>query len=145
MKRRGFFGLMGGAVVAGPSMAKAAATQGLEALQLGPVGGMPFPPSAGYTTGAYPENSDGPSPLDPEHWMQRELSDFLGVSARELAERRLETHVHALDPDLAVMRSLSLDAKIRIQRDRQFTRERESQRRYLSRNIERAIKNWSGR
>ena len=143
MKRRGFFGLMGGAVVAGPTMVKNAAAQGIEALQIGAIsGGVPFP--GGYGSEGV-QLSDGPSPLDPAHWMQRELADFLGVSAKELAERRLETSVHALDPDLAVMRSLSLDAKIRIQRDRQFVRERENQRRYLSRNLERAIKSWHER
>ena len=144
MRRRGFLSFLGGAAVAGPGMVKTAAAHGMESLSLGQVAG-------GLTTGyglegpAYAtagmEVSDV-SPLDPGHWAQRELADFIGMTAKDLAERRRQTHVSVLDPDLAVMRSLSLSAKIRMQRDRQFERGLEDHRSYLARQVERAIKNW---
>lgn len=144
MKRRGFLGFLGGAAVAGPGMVKTAAAHGMESLSLGQVAG-------GFSTGY---GLEGPafataamdvadvSPLDAGHWAQRELAEFLGMTAKDLVERRRATHVSVLDPDLAVMRSLSLTTKIRMQRDRQFERGLEEQRGYLARQLERAIKNW---
>lgn len=140
MKRRGFFGLMGGAVVAGPSMAKTAISTGLEGLSIGAISGMPEPP---YPFATAASDISDISPFDPGHWAQRELADFLGKSAEELAEMRLNTSVSAIDPDISIMRSISLDSKIRMQRDRTFARNRAESHRYLKSQLVSAIKRFT--
>lgn len=141
MKRRGFFGLMGGAVVAGPSMAQQAMTTGLEGLSIGGVG-VPFMDNGanyvGQTTAAGPSET-----YDPTHWPRKELADFLGLTAEEWAQIRLDTYVSALDPDIAIMRSISLTSKIRMQRDRNFERSRLQSHRSLKSQLADAIKRFA--
>lgn len=55
------------------------------------------------------------------------LARFVGKSAAELARDRKQVSVHALDPDLASMRSMSLDYRMRVQRDRNFAIMREQE------------------
>lgn len=122
MKRRGFLGFIGGAAVAGPSMAKQAMAQGMEAMSVGPTLS-----SMGYAINAPISRTDsavGPTdgPYDAVRWAKRDLARFFGKSAERLLKERLDTHVGYLDPDIAVMRSLSLTTKIRMQRDRNFER-----------------------
>jgi hypothetical protein len=148
VKRRSFFGLMGGAAVAGPSMAKAAVAQGMETMSLGNALGLVGSTGDGkvaYANQAYYDGPEEISPHDPKHWVQRQLADFLGKSAEDLVEERLGTQVHQLDPDLAVNRSFSLSAKIRIQRDRNFERNRSEHKKYLMRDIRDAVKRWTER
>lgn len=147
MKRRGFLGFLGGAAVAGPSMAKQAVASGLEAMQ---VSGGPHPvaPPGAYSIGRSLGENIGyeePSPMDADHWAQRQLREFLGMSDEDKKQRRLEQHVHALDPDLVANRSFSLSAKLRIQRDRDFARSMASQEIDLRREIAEAMKNWAKR
>ena len=139
MKRRGFLGSVVGAAVAGPSMAKQAIASGMEGLNLGGVemlekgvsiGGMGYASATNAADGSY----------DPLEWPKRELSDFLGRSASDLLRERLETRVHQLDPDIACMQSIALQAKIRMQRDRTFERNRARQRGWLERQLQNAIK-----
>lgn len=137
MKRRGVFGLLAGAAVAGPSMAKAAvadlgslkvasaAGYGIEAATTGFGGGYPIGPSDEY---------------NPLKWAQAAVQEFMGRSAAELLEARLETTVHALDPDIAGMVSISLDAKIRMMRDRLFERNQRQHLKYLHRELAQAAK-----
>lgn len=139
MKRRGFLGFLGGAAVAGPSMAKQAVTTGLEGLSIGSgsqvIGGTLA--SAGYA-------AQGPlDPYDPVRWATRELNEFIGRSASELLRERLETHVDRLDPDIAGMQAIALQAKIRMQRDRNFERNRAQQRGWLEREVQSAVKRMS--
>lgn len=150
MKRRGFFGLMGGAAVAGPSMVKAAAAQGMEAMNIGNSMGLVGTGANAFYGGeeAFSDAGIAPdemSPLDPRHWVQRQLSDFLNQSAEEVLAQRLGTSVQTLDPDLAVSRSFSLAAKMRIQRDRNFERNRTEHKNYLLRDIKSAVKRWTER
>ena len=148
MKRRGFLGFIGGAAVAGPGMAKAAATQGMEAMSLGNSAGLGLVSTGiGYQTDAGPISPypDELHPSDPKHWAQRQLADFMGRSAEELRELRLDTHVSALDPDLAVNRSFSLQTKVRMQRDRNFEANRASHKRSILNDIKQALKNWDNR
>lgn len=137
MKRRGFLGSVVGAAVAGPSMAKQAIASGMEGLNLGgmlekgvSIGGMGY----ASATNAVAEN------YDPLEWPKRELSDFLGRSSSDLLRERLETQVGQLDPDIACMQSIALQAKIRMQRDRTFERNRAQQRGWLERQVQDAIK-----
>lgn len=146
MKRRGFLGMLGGAAVAGPAMAKQAVTSGLEAMSLGVDGGM-LTKGVGYANmafqgGGQPVDYVPPSPLDPDHWLQRELRDLLGMSKEDLDEWRKSIHVGTLDPDLVANRSFSLAGKISIQREREFQRMRDNRRSNLEREIRIAIKRW---
>lgn len=144
MKRRGFLGFMGGAAVAGPSMAKQALETGLEAMQVGGKGAHVTENGllGGQTLGVgigYEETS----PMDEGHWAQRQLRELLGMSEEEKKQRRLEQDVRALDPDLVANRSFSLSAKLRIQRDRDFARSMANQERYLRCQIADAMKHWA--
>lgn len=150
MKRRGFLGFLGGAAVAGPGMVKGAAAQGMEAMNLGQVSGL----MGGMSTGGYYSNETDPAPpssssalppTDPRHWVQRQLTDFLGQTAEDLWEQRLRTQVQSLDPDLAVNRSFSLSTKIRIQRDRNFENNRAGHKRSIMRDMKDAMKRWAER
>lgn len=136
MRRRGFLGSVVGAAVAGPAMAKQAIASGLEGLSMGQtgLGGL-------ASAGSYGLNQAFQSPGDdPLEWPKRELAEFLGRSAADLARERLETPVGQIDPDLACMQSIALQAKVRIQRDRNFERNRKQQRNWLERQIQNAIK-----
>jgi hypothetical protein len=61
------------------------------------------------------------------------------MGAEALARKRRSTGVDMLDPDLAVMRSLSLTAKMSMQRDRNFARQFENEKHWLQRQIEESI------
>lgn len=128
MKRRGFLAFMGGAAVAGPGMAKQAATQTLADLSLAPVVGDLVP------TG----DSIGGSIGGSRDWQVRELAQLVGRSAAQHAFNQSRVEVTRLDPDLASYRSISLSAKIMIQRERTYWREFERNRTWL----EKAIAGW---
>lgn len=140
MKRRGFLGTMVGAAVAGPSMAKQAIASGVEELSLGGFGGMDAIKGYGYASAAGIATTGSGENYDPTEWARRELADFLGRSASELARQRIETHVDRLDPDIACMQSIALQAKIRMQRDRTFERNLSQQRGWLERQLQDQIK-----
>ena len=140
MRRRGLLGLLGGAVVAGPSMAKQAIASGLEGLSMGQTG-----LGALASAGSYGLNEKQPYPVpqeeyDPVAWAKRDLAEFMGKSASDLLRERLETSVDRLDPDLACMQSLALQAKLRIQRDRNFERNRQQHQIWLERRLKDALK-----
>jgi hypothetical protein len=146
MKRRGVLGLLGGAAVAGPSMAKQAVATGLEAMQVG--GGGAHVTENGLWSGRTRGVDIGyetPSPMDADHWLQEELREFLGMSDEEKKRLRSELHVHALDPDLVANRSFSLSAKLRIQRDRDFARAMVNREQHIRRELADAIKRWTKR
>lgn len=114
MKRRGFLGFIGGAAVAGPGMARAAVTPVAESLSIPGVGmsavygGMPSGPI---------EESDVVGEVVR---LRARLARYIGRSAEELARERKTVSAHTLDPDLAAMRSMSLDYRMRMQRERNF-------------------------
>lgn len=130
MKRRTFFGFMGGAAVAGPSMAKQAVTASLSDLGVGLSNpfGPSVPPSGGYEVA----QSGGEV-----EYATRRLGIFRRlVGSREwLARRKREFQPYALDPDLARYRSFSLAAKIHIQRERDFKRWLDREANWLERRI----------
>lgn len=122
MKRRGFLGVMAGAAVAGPGMAKQAAAKVAEELALGSgssslglVGGQVYgnmmpPPSA---VNSISEIARGKNMLD----------KLLGMSATQKAKLRSRMHVGRLDPDLANYRSMSIGFRMEMQRDRNLERQ----------------------
>jgi len=123
MKRRGFLGFLGGAAVAGPGMVKQAAAQTVAELALPSVGFGVEP--VGYATQA-----------DDRSWFNDKWRAFQSIvnSAEALARRKREIHVTHLDPDLANCRSFSLDAKIRMQRERNFKAWLEREQGWFARN-----------
>lgn len=131
MKRRGFFGLMAGAAVAGPSMVKEAVASTTADLRI---------PGVGLQT-IYDGMSGGPigSADGGSMWAVKELAKLTTMGAEALARKRRSTGVDMLDPDLAVMRSLSLTAKMSLQRDRNFARQFENEKHWLQRQIEESI------
>lgn len=137
MKRRGVLSLLAGSAVAGPQMAKSAIASGMEGLSLGGAG--LFGGGVDYGGLSVASGRDTSENYDPTEWPRKELADFLGRSMEEKRRRRLEMSVHQLDPDIAVMNSLSLTTKVRMQRDRNFERSEAEQRGYLERQLQKAL------
>lgn len=130
MKRRGFLGFLGGAAVAGPSMAKAAVTPVTEALSVPGVG------MAGLYGGPQGGSIAADDTAGEIFRLKGMLTKFLGKSPAELARDLRAVSVYALDPDLAAMRSMSLDFRMRKQRERNFARQREDERGWIERRIQ---------
>lgn len=135
IKRRGFLGLIGGAAVAGPSMAKqAVASVGLDSMALtalphdfGPVGGY------GSTAAVGQE-------YDHARWLKDQIRSITGISEEERRERIASQHVSMLDPDLAANRSFSLSFKVQTQKRRNYERWEAREHRSLTRQLADHIK-----
>lgn len=132
MKRRTFFGFMGGAAVAGPAALKKTA-EDLAGLSTGRplsagLGGFGFPASA-------PPQDAARGLLGLTH--ERNLLKLLGgLTAAQRQRLRQETWVDRLDPDLASYASFSLSAKISMQRDRNLEARLAHRRNWLERVLE---------
>jgi hypothetical protein len=138
MKRRGFFGFAAGAAVAGPSIAKEAIGQiasGLEATSLGLGGQNAMGGAYGLVSGMTQAQKGGY--FDPKGEALSALARLSGITAgaRDRMKRTM-THVSSLDPDIASYRSLSLNAKIEMQRERQFERILSERRSYWQRMVD---------
>lgn len=129
MKRRAFFGFLGGAAVSGPAVAKAAASD-MSSLALdaatsyggdAPVGGL---------------SSSGSD----KSWVKDQLKRFLGKSAAQIAYEKRETHVSRLDPNVACLRSVALGHKIEMTRNIHYERRERSHEAYLRGHL----KGWFG-
>lgn len=133
MKRRGFLGLMGGALAAGPSMAKEAVA-GLESLA------VPKGLSAGYENTIEPVDAwqMGNSTIswgdDKDHgdWLRDRLKELAGITDKDKQERLARMRVYEIDPDLQANRSFSLSAKIHLQKRRDLERELANEKRSIS-------------
>ena len=130
MKRRGFLSFLGGAAVAGPSMARAAVTPVAESLSV-PGVGLP----SGYYGGGMPSMDEGEDIAREVTRLRTGLAKLLGRSAEDLARERRSMSANWLDPDLAAMQSLSLDYRLKKQRDRNFQRQQEEQRGWIESRI----------
>ena len=117
MNRRGFLGLLPGALVGG----KAAAKEATEKLALGASGQSAALANVGYGTGGAP-SIDG-------SWALKALKRVTSGVERE--RRHREWNVQRLDPDLAANRSMSLSARMLIQKDRDIERSMVNERTYL--------------
>ncbi len=122
MKRRNFLGFLGGAAVAGPGMAKAAASKMAEDLALrhgsSMLGG--FNNLAPMGMGEVASGSGGS--INAIVRANDMLRKIMGMTAAERAKHKARMHVGALDPDLANYRSLSIGARMDMQRERNLER-----------------------
>lgn len=112
MKRRGFLGFLGGAAVAAPAMAQQAATE-LSGLALPNV--MPLMRSDSDIENIASFSSD-------HRWEFEELSKLIGMTKEDHAREMKGREVTYLDPDIHSWRSISLSAKIQMQRERNYWR-----------------------
>lgn len=141
MKRRGVLGLLGGAAVSGPAMAKQAVAQaaaGLEGLSITGIAAGGFgmvPDGTNFGKGVCSDSSE----WNEVDWLKGRLTEFLGMSKEDKDDRRNGTYVDRLDPDLAVNRSYSISAKIRIQQDRNFERDMAYDEKQIRRDLTRAL------
>jgi hypothetical protein len=133
MKRRGFLGFLGGAAVAGPSMAKQAVA-GVEAMALPSLAVDAPTASWGGSLAGIPING-GDNHGD---WLKEQIAEVIGITAAERQERIAGMHVSHLDPDLALNRSMALWVKIREQKRRNYEREHTWQ----LRNYRRQLADW---
>lgn len=126
MNRRGFLKFLPAAAVGG----KRALVEAAERLVLP---GVVNPGLAGSGGGA-PAPDGSPLDDDPSRriWATKRL--FQLANPVHLEQRRQDAwHVHALDPDLASMYSMSLSAKIVIQRERNYQRALDADRGFYGR------------
>lgn len=120
MKRRNFLGFMVGAAASGPSIAKSASQLSMADLNyagisLGGGGGSGELAKAPCPSDVY---------YDEKSWAKKALSGLLGKTAKEIEKGRRETYVGGLEPDVAVLRSMTLTSKIRLQRKIYYDRQR---------------------
>jgi hypothetical protein len=132
--RRGFFGLVAGAAVAGPSMAKKAVAEIAAADAMGLAGMAPLP---GYYGGG---EVSGMSLASDTNWNVARLAQLAMRTAEQHDHYRQRSSVHHLDGDLVANRSFSLATKVRIQRGRNYERDLDQERGHLHA----AIAGWFG-
>lgn len=133
MKRRGFLGALAAVAAGGPkTIARAVPTD---------VGGLGLGTIAGLGHGLGEAYLDHAQPIDPgtTSWAATQLARLKAMTpwARRLKYRR--TYVHALDPNTASLRSVSLGHKINMSKRIQFERQMENEHDYLKGIIGRMI------
>lgn len=124
MKRRGFLKALAAAPVAAPAIAAEAVAGG----GLGSSAGKIAMPAVG--SGAFFGDTSGPI-NDETQWARGQLAKLAGRSREQKEHERLQFTPDGIDPELAGMRSLSLSAKVRMSRDRQYERYNERRNRNL--------------
>ena len=124
MKRRAFFGFLGGAAVAGPSVAKSAAQMTVSDLNLRQAG------VAMLGSGLDAAESQCVR-SDPKTYATKELARFLGKTPTQRAREKADHYVNGLDPEIAVLRSVALPAKIRMTRAVDYERSVRNRKTYL--------------
>jgi hypothetical protein len=72
-------------------------------------------------------------------WAVKGLAELLGRTALDHARAKREFHIGGLDPDIASLQSVSLSAKLSMQRERSYAAHLSSQRGYFERMIEGAL------
>lgn len=127
MKRRGFLGFIGGAAVAGPSMAKQAVTA-LSDTALGQVSG-----SGVGSAGLFAQSVGYPAP-SPD--IAAQLANLAGRTMAQHREEMAKVYVNVLDPDIAEYRAVRLQGKIRMQREREYWRQLAQEKNWLQRAVE---------
>lgn len=133
MKRRGVLGLLGGALAAGPAMAKEAVA-GLESLAV--PGGMDAMQYVNIgSIGSAVESYPATDAYNHGDWLREQLAEIAGITEAQKRERLANMSVRQLDPDLAVNRSFSLTVKIEMQKRRDLERDLASNRRHYAREL----------
>lgn len=115
MKRRAFFGFLGGAAVAGPSVAKSAAQMTLSDLNLRQAG------VAMLGSGLEAAGSQC-VPADPKTYATKMLERLMGKTPVQIAREKADYHINGLDPEIASLRSVALQSKIRMTRAADYER-----------------------
>jgi hypothetical protein len=121
LSRRGFIGALSGVVASGPkAVAKLAAPLGVEStilhsLTVGEARGSHYPPDAD----------------EDKSWARKKLAKWLIPEFRQQEFR--EYSVYELHPDLHSLRSMSLSAKMRIQKRRAFEHYQKKDQTFLER------------
>lgn len=118
--RRSFFGILPGAALGGK---QAAAALAAEAEKLAGVQAL------GASDTPYPQPSAVQVAVESSKWAAARLDQFFRPAER--ARRWDQTSVNHLDPDLVSMRSMSLSARMTIQKQRNFDRHEMRERSYL--------------
>lgn len=111
MKRRAFLGAIGGAAVAGPSVAKEAVSKASLAVA----------PSGGYGLTGYPDSVG--EPLDAVSWAKERLKALMGRSIKEEERARRTQYIHELEPDVAALRSVNMRTRISMSKRMAYDRE----------------------
>lgn len=117
MKRRGFLGFMGGAAIAGPSVAKKVVAEL-------PVG-MPYVHSLGQGVGAYGQK-DASSSLSNRDWRLNEIAQIKRLLSGELTDdekeerqrQRLWRREQVINQNVACLQSVSGSRKMSIYGER---------------------------
>jgi hypothetical protein len=106
LSRRGFIGALTGAVASGPkAVAKAVAPAGIGQTLI-------------HNISIGEQRYDGCVPSEDKNWAKRKLANWLLPDFHDKEYR--EFSVYELHPDLYALRSMSLSAKMRIQKRRSF-------------------------
>ena len=129
MKRRSFLGFLGGAAVAGPSMAKQAVAATLSDMSVAGLSGGLLQQGLAQPVGGYA------SSVGHLEWAATQLAKLGMRTAEQHAFHVRRQSVSTLDPDLASYRSMALHQKISIQRQRDYWRSLEHERGYLQATI----------
>lgn len=120
--------MIGGAAVAGPGMAKQAVAASLGDTFLSGVGGG----ALGWGELA---PAPGISSAGGGTWAIERMAKLALRSAAQHAFHIKRQHISSLDPDLAANRSMALQMKVRLQREREYWRQLEGERGYLEAQI----------
>lgn len=115
MKRRSFLGLMTGAVVAGPQVAQKAAMQ-MSDLQLPGIatGGLGEVPSTSV------DSAKGQFSAIME--AKERLGRLLNKSPEQIEYEKKSVYIGGLDPDVAMLQSMTLTSKMRMQKRLNYER-----------------------
>jgi len=129
MRRRGFLGFLGGAAVAGPSMAKQAVAATLSDMSVAALSGGVLDQGLSQPIGGFASTSGH------LEWAATQLAKIGMRTAEQHAYHARRQAVVTLDPDLAGYRSMALHQKLSIQRERNYWRGLEHERGYLQATI----------
>lgn len=128
LSRRLFFKRSGAAAAAVAVASTPSGATREKALSLAGISDLP----TNYATEVYRDNSSSVPRLD---YIRKQLTKLLaGDLDTEII--RSSQYVNYLEPDLIENCSMSLSAKIRIQRERNFIKSKESRKYYLSKELE---------
>ena len=121
MKRRAFLGFLGGAAVAGPSVAKTAAQMTVADLSVGSHGAQ-F--ASGYAV-------TGGNPSSQSSWAKEALKKMAGKSAQQIAYERRKYQIGHLDSGVASLRSVALRHKIQMTKNIAYERDQDMEKTWL--------------
>ena len=94
--------------------------------------------AAGFAEG-WGETAIGGYPVDEKYshgdWLREQLAEIAGTTEAQKRERMANMTIRQFDPDLAVNRSLSLSAKVQMQKRRDLERDLAANKRHYTREL----------